>query len=240
MLSHGDIHHLPTQSVSNAPGIAVPAISALHPGARPRRQRIARATGGWLKRCADIVLASTALLVLLAPLAAIAAIVCIETRGPALFMQRRGGFRGRPFLIYKFRTMTTCDDGRAISQAVVEDARVTSFGGFLRKTSLDELPQLLNVLRGEMSLVGPRPHALAHDEAFTRVDASYRSRFRARPGMTGLAQVSGSRGLTATDEAVRTRVSFDNQYIDTWSPWLDLTIVFRTVFVVVLGDKRAF
>ncbi|MGE3143018.1 MAG: sugar transferase [Hyphomonadaceae bacterium] len=191
-----------------------------------------------MKRAFDIVVSAAALLALSPLLLIVTVAVLMDGRGPAFFLQRRGGFVGRPFLIYKFRTMTTMDDGKAISQAVRDDPRVTRLGALLRKLSIDELPQLYNVLKGDMSIVGPRPHAVAHDREFMAVAPRYRSRRRARPGITGLAQVSGSRGLTADAASVEARVALDLRYIETWSPLLDVWIIVRTA-LLMFYDKRA-
>jgi lipopolysaccharide/colanic/teichoic acid biosynthesis glycosyltransferase len=163
----------------------------------------------------------------------VALAIMLETPGPPLFLQRRGGAFGRRFLIFKFRTMTTANDGKIIRQAVRDDPRITRLGAFLRAWSIDELPQLINVVRGEMSLVGPRPHAVAHDDAFQQVERRYARRCRARPGITGLAQVSGCRGLTADTASVRARVAHDLDYIRRWSLWLDLVIIAKTVVVLL-------
>jgi len=189
--------------------------------------------GGALKRCLDLVAASAALIVLSPFLLLVALAIVLESPGPALFLQRRGGVFGRPFLIYKFRTMTTADDGQFVSQAVDNDPRVTRLGAILRELCIDELPQLINVVRGEMSLVGPRPHAVAHDAAFSRIDGRYPRRTRARPGLTGLAQVSGCRGLTADAASVRARTGYDVAYVENWSIWLDLRIIFRTALLLL-------
>jgi len=183
-----------------------------------------------VKRLFDIVVSGTAL-VLLAPLFAVIAILIKATsKGPVFFRQRRRGYNQVEFRIWKFRTMTTMNDGLAIEQAQKNDLRVTGIGRFLRRTSLDELPQLINVLAGEMSLVGPRPHAVAHDELFEQRISTYTRRLNVRPGITGWAQVQGFRGRTETDEAMRQRVDCDLYYIDNWSIVLDLYIIFLTVF----------
>lgn len=201
--------------------------------------RTTRPLGGGVKRVLDIVL-SAAVLVFAAPaFILIALAVRLESAGPAIFAQRRGGALGKIIKVYKFRTMTVCDDGHVVKQASQGDARVTPLGAFLRRTSLDELPQFYNVLRGDMSIVGPRPHALAHDAAFERVDPRYRLRTRARPGITGLAQISGARGPTKTDDAVRRRVSYDLDYISNWSLGLDIAIIGRTI-VRLSRDPNAF
>jgi lipopolysaccharide/colanic/teichoic acid biosynthesis glycosyltransferase len=189
--------------------------------------------GGGLKRAFDIVAASGALIVLSPFLLLIALAIMLESPGPALFLQRRGGVFGRPFLIYKFRTMTASDDGRVVAQAAQDDPRLTRLGAILRELCIDELPQLINVVRGEMSLVGPRPHAVAHDQVFAHIDARYSRRNRARPGITGLAQVSGCRGRTEDAASVRARTGYDVAYVEKWSLWLDLKIIFKTVLLVL-------
>jgi lipopolysaccharide/colanic/teichoic acid biosynthesis glycosyltransferase len=194
--------------------------------------------GGVAKRVFDLVVALCALCALSIPLAVVWALVRLESPGPGLFRQRRGGFQGRPFHIYKFRTMTT-REGRTIIQARQVDERVTRLGRFLRRTSIDELPQLINVVLGDMSIVGPRPHALAHDRLFSTMDRRYAGRHRARPGITGLAQVSGARGQTDTREKVLTRLEFDLRYIARWSLLSDLKIIVRTV-LVLFRDRNAY
>lgn len=161
----------------------------------------------------------------------IAVLVKIDSPGPVLFRQRRTGLNGMEFSVYKFRTMWVMEDGDAVSQATRADGRVTRLGLFLRRMSLDELPQLINVIRGNMSLVGPRPHALRHDALFGAMVASYPRRFRARPGITGLAQVSGRRGEVRCHDDIAERVRLDNEYIDRWSLALDLKILVATLFV---------
>lgn len=191
------------------------------------------------KRAFDIVMSFGALLAFLPLLLVIAALVRLESRGPALFRQRRTGLNGRVFTVFKFRTMTVVEDGETVRQATRDDARVTALGAILRKLSLDELPQLLNVLRGDMSLIGPRPHAVAHDEAWGKVVAGYDRRFRARPGLTGYAAVCGFRGEVKELQAIVDRVESDNEYIDTWSFGLDMKIVWRTL-PLIFGDSRAY
>ncbi|PPD45889.1 MAG: polyprenyl glycosylphosphotransferase [Methylocystis sp.] len=182
------------------------------------------------KRMFDIVV-STLALVTLSPLFLICALLIrLESDGPAFFFQRRYGFNRETFRIVKFRTMTTMDDGRDIKQATVGDKRVTRVGRFLRRTNIDELPQLLNVLRGEMSLVGPRPHALAHDQLFERRIALYARRHNVKPGITGWAQVNGLRGEIDSPEKIRLRIEHDLYYIDNWSLFFDVWIMFLTVF----------
>lgn len=182
------------------------------------------------KRAMDVAL-SAMLLALLAPLFAIvAALIKFDSKGPVFFAQRRYGFNQQPFRVFKFRSMTAMDDGRVVRQATRGDARVTRVGAWLRRLSIDELPQLFNVLRGEMSLVGPRPHALAHDQAFERRIALYARRHNVKPGITGWAQVNGLRGETDTDEKMRARVEHDLFYIDNWSFGFDVKILILTAF----------
>jgi lipopolysaccharide/colanic/teichoic acid biosynthesis glycosyltransferase len=159
----------------------------------------------------------------------VAALIRLDSPGPVLFRQRRYGFNQQAFRIFKFRTMTATDDGAVIVQARRDDPRVTRIGRILRRYNLDELPQLLNVLAGQMSLVGPRPHALAHDREFERKIALYARRHNVKPGITGWAQVHGLRGETDTDDKMAKRVAYDHWYIDNWSIWLDIAILLRTV-----------
>lgn len=195
--------------------------------------------GSRLKRAVDILLSSFALLMFLPLLLVIAVGVRMSGKGPILFRQRRTGLGGQVFTIFKFRTMTVTEDHDDIKHATKDDARVTPFGLILRQTSLDELPQLLNIVRGDMSIVGPRPHALAHDEHYGRLIPSYDARFRARPGLTGLAQVSGFRGEIENLTGMINRVDADNAYIDLWSPTKDIMIVLRTV-PLLFKDPNAY
>ncbi len=194
---------------------------------------------GLVKRIADLVLAVLILAVAAVPMIAIALGVRLTSRGPAFFRQTRYGLDGRPIKVWKFRSMTVCQDSGLIQQATKNDARVTPFGAFLRKTSLDELPQLFNVLGGSMSLVGPRPHATQHNEGYRKVIQGYMLRHKVKPGITGLAQVNGWRGETDTLDKMQKRVEFDHQYIREWSPWLDIKILFKTVFTV-LSKQNAY
>ena len=188
---------------------------------------------GALKRASDIALA-TAILVFIWPvMLAIALGVKHSSPGPVLFRQRRYGLDGKEILTLKFRTMTVCEDGEHITQVKPGDARVTAFGAFLRRTSLDELPQFFNVLAGSMSIVGPRPHAVAHNEQYRRLIGGYMLRHKVRPGITGWAQVCGLRGETETVTKMEQRVRHDLEYLKNWSLSLDLWIMFRTVFVVL-------
>jgi undecaprenyl-phosphate galactose phosphotransferase/putative colanic acid biosynthesis UDP-glucose lipid carrier transferase len=183
-----------------------------------------------LKRTLDVVLAST-LLVALAPLLAIVAfLIKLESPGPLIFRQRRKGFNGREFSIFKFRTMNVLEDGQVIPQARRNDPRVTRVGRILRATSIDELPQLVNVVRGQMSIVGPRPHAIAHDDDYIKLIAKYAFRQHVKPGLTGWAQVNGLRGETAHLALMQQRVDCDLWYIKNWSLWLDLRILVLTSF----------
>jgi len=190
-----------------------------------------RLAGARLKRAFDIVGASM-LLVLLAPfLLLIAAAVRAESPGPALFRQRRTGLDGVPFVICKFRTMTVLEDGDMVTQASRNDCRVTQIGALLRRSSIDELPNLLNVLMGQMSLIGPRPHALAHDRYWSAIIPEYQARWLAKPGITGLAQVEGWRGETPDIASMANRVAYDLEYIRNWSLGLDIAIAFRTLML---------
>ncbi|MBV9912163.1 MAG: undecaprenyl-phosphate glucose phosphotransferase [Sinobacteraceae bacterium] len=189
------------------------------------------------KRATDIIFASAAL-ILLAPLMLLIALgVRLTSTGPILFRQRRYGLHGEEIMVYKFRTMSVCEDGPVVTQATKNDRRVTPLGRLLRATSLDELPQLFNVLEGKMSVVGPRPHAVAHNEQYRKLISGYMIRHKVRPGITGLAQVNGLRGETETVEKMRERVRFDLEYLSHWSPWLDLKIILKTLFVLVRRDN---
>ncbi len=182
------------------------------------------------KRAFDVTLATLALILLSPLLLAVAVIIRLDSPGPALFTQRRYGFNREPFRIYKFRSMTTMEDGPQIRQAEANDRRFTRIGRSIRRYNVDELPQLINVLRGEMSLVGPRPHAVAHDQLFERKIALYARRHNVKPGITGWAQVNGLRGEIDSPEKIRLRVEHDLHYIDNWSLPMDMWIIFLTVF----------
>ena len=188
---------------------------------------------GLVKRASDIVLA-LAILLLISPLMlAIAIGVKRSSPGPILFRQRRYGLDGREIVVYKFRSMKVLEDGNVIRQATRDDDRVTPFGAYLRRTSLDELPQFINVLQGRMSVVGPRPHAVAHNEMYRKLIKGYMIRHKVRPGITGWAQVNGLRGETETLDKMKERIEYDLEYLRNWSLLLDLQIVVRTVFVVL-------
>jgi lipopolysaccharide/colanic/teichoic acid biosynthesis glycosyltransferase len=184
--------------------------------------------GGWSKRAFDVCGSAAALIVLAPLLACIAIAVRIDSPGQSIFRQERGGFGGRTFRIWKFRTMSVTEN-RGVVQARHHDARITRLGSFLRRSSWDELPQLINVLMGDMSIIGPRPHALEHDIYFNKVDPTYAHRFIARPGVTGLAQVNGCRGPTETEEKVKARTAYDVEYVRNWSWAREIEIVFATV-----------
>jgi Undecaprenyl-phosphate glucose phosphotransferase len=190
-----------------------------------------------VKRAIDIVLSGAALVILSPILIAAAIAVRLDSPGPALFRQTRHGFNGRPFRIYKFRTMTVMEDGGVIQQAQKSDKRVTRVGKWLRRFSIDELPQLLNVFVGDMSLVGPRPHASAHERHFTSAIEKYAFRHHMKSGITGWAQVHGARGETDTLDKMQRRVELDIWYINNWSIWLDFSVMIRTVRVVFTGDN---
>jgi putative colanic acid biosynthesis UDP-glucose lipid carrier transferase len=190
------------------------------------------------KRLFDFT-AALGLLLFLAPmLVLIALLVRFTSKGPALFKQRRTGLNGKVFRIYKFRTMTVMEDGRLLP-ARQEDSRVTRMGAILRRSSLDELPQLLNILKGDMSLVGPRPHAISHDELYSTLMPEYSERFRARPGLTGLAQVTGFRGEVKTFDCLKGRVDADLKYIKDWTLFMDIKVLFVTA-LLFWQDERAY
>jgi putative colanic acid biosynthesis UDP-glucose lipid carrier transferase len=192
-----------------------------------------------LKRLQDVLLAGFALLLFLPLLVLVMIVIRMESPGGAIFRQRRTGYRGKVFTIYKFRTMTVTEDAETVRHATKDDVRVTAVGALLRKLSIDELPQLWNVLKGDMSIVGPRPHALAHDEYYGALIPTYAARFRARPGLTGYAQVNGFRGEIRDTRCMRDRVAADNSYIEEWSPALDLAILAKTI-PLIFRDPRAY
>ena len=214
----------PSKTLSSEPGLEpkpLPVVS--HP----------------FKRALDILVAGLALLLFLPLLICVTLAIRMESPGPAIFRQRRTGYCGRVFVIYKFRTMTVTEDNAAVRQATKGDQRITAIGGLLRKLSIDELPQLWNVLKGDMSIVGPRPHALAHDEYYGALIPTYSARFRAKPGLTGYAQVNGFRGEIHDTRSMSDRVAADNSYIDAWSPSLDLAILAKTI-PLIFKDPRAY
>lgn len=194
---------------------------------------------GWVKRFEDIVLASLILLMIAPVMVAIAVAIKTTSPGSVFFRQRRYGLNGTVVEVWKFRSMTVSDDGAQVVQAKKNDTRITPLGAFLRKTSLDELPQFFNVLQGTMSVVGPRPHAVAHNEQYRKLIKGYMLRHKVKPGITGWAQVNGWRGETDTLDKMQKRVEFDLEYIQNWSVWLDLKIVVLTVFKG-FGGKNAY
>ncbi len=191
---------------------------------------------GAVKRVMDIVLAAFGLLLFALPMAFIAVLIKRTSPGPVFFRQRRYGLDGREIHVWKFRSMTVCEDGDSVTQAKKHDTRVTRIGAFLRTSSLDEIPQLFNVLGGGMSLVGPRPHATAHNEHYRALIQGYMLRHKVRPGITGLAQVNGCRGETDTLDKMQRRIEFDHRYIREWSVWMDVRILLQTVLVVLSRD----
>ena len=183
------------------------------------------------KRCLDIFGAAT-VLIMLSPLMLLTALlVRLDSRGPIFFLQTRNGLNGSPFKIFKFRTMNVLKDGDIIPQVARDDARVTWVGRWLRRTNIDELPQLANVLYGNMSLVGPRPHAVAHNTEYEKRIGDYAFRHRVKPGITGWAQVRGYRGATPTTSLMAKRIELDLWYINNWSMWLDIKILLRTLIL---------
>ncbi len=194
---------------------------------------------GVTKRLTDVVL-SLAVLIVTAPLfALLALLVRLSSPGPVIFRQRRYGLDGREIIVYKFRTMNVTEDGVKVRQASKTDSRITPLGAILRRLSLDELPQLVNVLQGRMSLVGPRPHAVAHNEEYRKLIKGYMVRHKVLPGITGLAQVNGCRGETSKLEEMEARVNYDLDYLRRWSPMLDLKILFQT-FLKLFHDGKAY
>jgi Undecaprenyl-phosphate glucose phosphotransferase len=191
------------------------------------------------KRAFDLVAASLGLLLLAPFFLLVALAIRFESHGPALFRQTRYGFNQEPFRIFKFRTMRALEDGATVKAATRNDPRVTRVGAFLRRTSVDELPQLLNVIAGDMSIVGPRPQAMAHDQLYVERIARYARRHNVKPGITGWAQVNGLRGEIRTNEDIQARVEHDLYYVDHWSLWLDVKIVLATA-LGLFGDKKAY
>jgi putative colanic acid biosynthesis UDP-glucose lipid carrier transferase len=194
---------------------------------------------GFVKRTSDICI-SILLLCLLSPILIIVALgVKLSSPGPILFNQRRYGLDGQEINIYKFRSMTVIENGSVVPQATLNDKRVTPFGKFIRKTSLDELPQFINVLQGRMSVVGPRPHAVTHNEMYRKLIKGYMIRHKVKPGITGWAQVNGFRGETKTVECMKNRIEYDLEYLKKWSLSLDMNIIFKTI-LLVFKDSKAY
>ncbi|CAJ0995792.1 UDP-glucose:undecaprenyl-phosphate glucose-1-phosphate transferase [Sodalis praecaptivus] len=190
-----------------------------------------------LKRIEDIILSLMILMFITQVLLVISLMVKFTSPGPIIFRQKRYGIDGKPILVWKFRSMNVMDDGDTIVQAKRGDSRLTPIGGFLRRTSLDELPQFINVLKGDMSIVGPRPHAVAHNEQYRSLIKGYMLRHKVKPGITGWAQVNGWRGETDSIEKMQRRVDFDLEYIREWSIWMDLKIIFFTIFKGFIGKS---
>jgi putative colanic acid biosynthesis UDP-glucose lipid carrier transferase len=188
-----------------------------------------RSVDSVLKRMSDLFIAATALILLSPIFLIIALAIKLDSPGPVFFKQRRLGLNSVTFNILKFRSMTVMENDKVVTQAKKGDARITRVGKFIRSTSIDELPQLINVLMGQMSIVGPRPHALAHDEYYGQAISTYNARRSAKPGITGWAQANGLRGETPRLEMMADRVAHDLWYIQNWSIWLDLRILLKTV-----------
>lgn len=192
---------------------------------------------GVFKRGVDLFVGLIALALAAIPMLLVAVAIKLTSKGPVIFTQKRYGLDGKPIDVWKFRSMTVCENGHRVAQATKNDSRLTPIGGFLRKTSIDELPQLFNVLNGTMSLVGPRPHANAHNEFYRTQINGYMLRHKVKPGITGLAQVSGCRGETETLDKMEARIRYDHQYIREWSVLMDLKIMIRTLFVVLQREN---
>ncbi|MFV3369708.1 undecaprenyl-phosphate glucose phosphotransferase [Pseudomonas sp. NY15435] len=212
-----DLLHARTQNIGGIPTISIfdsPMVG----------------TSAFVKRLEDLVLSSLILCLIAIPMLFIAAAIKLTSSGPVLFRQKRYGIDGRSIEVWKFRSMRAMENGVTVTQATRNDSRITPVGAFLRRTSLDELPQFINVFMGDMSIVGPRPHAIAHNEEYRGQISSYMLRHKVKPGITGWAQVNGWRGETDTLEKMQKRVEFDLAYINNWSLWWDLKIVFLTLF----------
>lgn len=198
-----------------------------------------KGTSAALKRFEDIVLSLVILTIIAIPLLVIAIGVKLTSKGPVLFKQDRYGIDGRKIKVWKFRSMTVTENSDKVVQATKNDARITPFGAFLRRTSLDELPQFFNALKGDMSVVGPRPHAVAHNEEYRKQVDYYMLRHKVKPGITGWAQVNGWRGETDTIDKMEMRIKYDLEYIRNWSLWMDFKIVLFTIFRS-FNDKNAY
>jgi putative colanic acid biosynthesis UDP-glucose lipid carrier transferase len=207
--SWGNIGDLPVVSISETPFYGV---------------------DGLVKRLEDLVLSTIILSLIAIPMALIAIGVKLSSPGPLIFRQTRYGLNGQKIEVWKFRTMTVCEDGPVVVQARPDDPRITRFGAFLRRFSLDELPQFLNVMQGHMSIVGPRPYAIAHNEQYRKLISRFMLRHKVKPGITGLAQVRGWRGAIDSIDQMQEKVNYDLAYIHNWSLWLDLKIIVRTAF----------
>lgn len=192
---------------------------------------------GWIKRAEDVVIGGLILAAIFPLMLLIGLGVRLTSPGPVLFKQRRYGLRGEVVEVWKFRSMTACDNGTTVVQATENDTRITPLGAFLRRTSLDELPQFINVLHGSMSIVGPRPHAVAHNEQYRKLIRGYMLRHKVKPGITGWAQVNGWRGETDTLDKMQKRVEHDLTYVRNWSLWFDMKIIFMTIFKGFVGKN---
>jgi len=192
---------------------------------------------GLAKRLSDIVFGSIILTIIALPMLIIALGIKLTSKGPVIFKQKRYGLGGHEIIVWKFRSMTVCEDGDLVTQAHKGDMRITPFGGFLRRTSLDELPQFINVLQGSMSIVGPRPHASSHNEYYRNLIHGYMLRHKVKPGITGLAQISGYRGETDTIDKMEKRIEKDLEYIQNWSLLFDIRIIFLTIFRGFMGKQ---
>jgi putative colanic acid biosynthesis UDP-glucose lipid carrier transferase len=197
-------------------------------------------TTGLIKRLSDMVIACVAIVAAAPIMLAAALAVKLTSPGPVLFRQRRYGLDGQEILVWKFRSMRVQEDGAVVTQATRGDQRITPVGAFLRRTSIDELPQFFNVLQGRMSVVGPRPHAVAHNESYRKLIKGYMIRHKVKPGITGWAQINGARGETDTIDKMRRRIDFDLEYLRNWSLRLDLLIVWKTVWQALRGDRNAY
>ena len=196
-------------------------------------------TNRLVKTASDLLLGGLILLIISPLLLVLSIGVKLSSPGPAIFKQRRNGLDGEEIIVYKFRSMRALDDGAVVNQAVKGDPRITAFGAFIRRTSLDELPQFINVLQGRMSIVGPRPHAVAHNEQYRQLIKAYMVRHKVKPGITGWAQIHGHRGETDTIEKMQARVEYDLEYLRNWSLGLDLQIIARTIKLVFF-DRNAY
>jgi putative colanic acid biosynthesis UDP-glucose lipid carrier transferase len=196
-------------------------------------------SNGLVKRLSDIGLSLLILLLISPILVAVAIAVKMGSPGPIIFRQRRYGLDGKQIVVYKFRSMSVTEDGTSVQQATKNDSRVTPLGALLRKTSIDELPQFVNVLQGRMSIVGPRPHAVVHNEMYRKIIKGYMVRHKVKPGITGWAQVNGYRGETDTLDKMQGRIDYDLDYLRNWSLWLDLYIIFKTIRLVA-KDQQAY
>ena len=195
---------------------------------------------GIIKRMTDWIF-SIVILILISPLLlAISIGVKLSSPGPVIFKQRRYGLDGIEILVYKFRSMTVYDDGEIVAQATKQDNRITPFGKFIRKTSLDELPQFINVLQGRMSVVGPRPHAVSHNETYRKLIKGYMVRHKVKPGITGWAQVNGFRGETDTLDKMQSRIEYDIDYLRNWSPKLDIYIILKTIRILLIRQEHVY